>query len=125
MLYTQPARTFHTVTPIVLDRHLKEKGEAQAEEIAVQIATACSNLGLPEPETVVPDKHSAIEGAPPAWPSGRSPEWMRWRLPAALKSRQLTHASIRFSSLVQGPLLLGAGRFVGLGLCRPSDDRGD
>jgi CRISPR-associated protein Csb2 len=44
---------------------------------------------------------------------------MRWRLPSSLASRFLTHAVIRFSEPVEGPVILGAGRFVGLGLCRP------
>jgi CRISPR-associated protein Csb2 len=118
-LYTQEASVFATVTPIVLDRHLKEKGEARQQEIISQINSACINVGLPEPDAVVPDKHSAIEGAPSAQPSGKAPEWMNWRLPSSLNSRFLTHAVIRFSAPVDGPVILGAGRFVGLGLCRP------
>ena len=120
-LYTRPGLVFATVTPIVLDRHLKEQGAARQDEIARQIAAACRNAGLPEPETVVPDKHSAVEGAPSAYPSGNAPAWMRWKLPGSLASRQLTHAVIRFPEPVRGPVLLGAGRFVGLGLCRPLD----
>lgn len=118
-LYTRPARIFATVTPIVLDRHLKEKGAAREEETAAQIKTACINIGLPEPEAIIVHKHSAIEGAPSAYPSGNSPRWMNWRLPPSLASRQLTHAVIRFNQPVDGPVILGAGRFVGLGLCRP------
>lgn len=121
-LYTRPARIFATMTPIVLDRHLKEKGAAREEEAAAQIAAACRNIGLPEPEVVVVDKHSAVEGAPSAYPSGNSPRWMNWRLPPSLVSRQLTHAVIRFAEPVDGPVILGAGRFVGLGLCRPIND---
>lgn len=121
-LYTKEARVFATVTPIVLDRHLKEKGAEREEEITAQIKAACRNIGLPEPEKVVPDKHSAIEGTPSAYPSGNSPEWMRWQAPASLTSRALTHAVISFSEPVAGPVILGAGRFVGLGLCRPLDD---
>ena len=120
-LYIRPARTFATVTPIVFDRHLKAKGAARQEEIATQIAAACRNAGLPEPEAVVADKHSALEGAPAAYPSAKSPPWMRWRQPPSLASRQLTHAVIRFAQPVQGPVILGAGRFIGLGLCRPLD----
>jgi CRISPR-associated protein Csb2 len=82
---------------------------------------ACRNISLPEPEAVVIDKHSAIEGVPSAYPSGKSPRWMNWRLPPSLASRQLTHAVIRFAEPVDGPVILGAGRFVGLGLCRPID----
>lgn len=121
LLYTRPASLFATVTPIVLDRHLKERGGAREDEIAVQIAGACRNIGLPQPETIVADKHSAFEGAPSAYPSGASPAWMRWRLPQSLASRQLTHAVVRFSEPVEGPVILGAGRFLGLGLCRPLD----
>jgi len=123
-LYTRSARIFATVTPIVLDRHLKEKGAAREEEAAAQIAAACRNIGLPEPEVVVVGKHSAVEGAPSAYPSGNSPRWMNWRLPPSLASRQLIHAVIRFAEPVDGPVILGAGRFVGLGLCRPIDREG-
>lgn len=118
-LYTKAASVFATVTPIVLDRHLKEKSDARQEEIISQIKSACTNVGLPEPDTVIPDKHSAIEGAPSAQPSGKAPEWTRWMLPSSLNSRFLTHALIRFSAPVDSPVILGAGRFVGLGLCRP------
>ncbi|HEY0757837.1 MAG TPA: type I-U CRISPR-associated protein Csb2 [Acidisarcina sp.] len=121
-LYTRPSTRFATVTPIVLDRHLKEKGDARQEEIVAQINSACVNIGLPEPDAVLPDKHSAIEGSPSAQPSGRSPEWMRWRLPPSLNNRFLTHAVIRFPAPVEGPVILGAGRFLGLGLCRPLED---
>lgn len=119
-LYLRPACTFATVTPIVLDRHLKEQGEAREDEMKTQIAAACRNIGLPEPSAIVTDKHAALEGVPSAYPSGKSPAWMRWRLPGALSSRQLTHAVIRFSEPVSGPVMLGAGRHVGMGLCRPT-----
>ena len=119
--YTSQAQTFATVTPIALDRHLKAKGTARQEEIAAQIAGACRNVGLPEPKAVVGDKHSAIEGAPSARSSGKSPLWVRWRQPGALATRQLTHAVIRFAQPVEGPVILGAGRFMGLGLCLPLD----
>ena len=119
--YTRAAHTFATATPIVLDRHLKERGPARENEIRAQIAAACRNIGLPEPDGIVADKHSAFEGSPSAYPSGASPGWMRWRLPPSLASRQLTHAVIRFAQPVAGPVILGAGRFLGLGLCRSLD----
>jgi CRISPR-associated protein Csb2 len=119
--YTKSACVFATVTPVVLDRHLKEKGDARQEETARQIATACRNIGLPEPEAVAVDKHSAVEGAQSAYPSGKSPRWMNWRLPPSLANRQFTHAVMRFAEPVNGPVILGAGRFVGLGLCLPLD----
>jgi CRISPR-associated protein Csb2 len=117
-LYLEPAQCFGTVTPIVLDRHLRKKGGAREEEIVLQITAACRNIGLPEPAEVVVGKHSAFEGVPSAYPSAKSPPWMRWRLPPSLVSRQLSHAVIRFDKPIDGPIALGAGRFVGLGLCR-------
>jgi CRISPR-associated protein Csb2 len=123
-LYAARARAFATVTPIALDRHLKARGQERQEEIQAQIAISCRNIGLPEPEAVVADKHSAIEGAPSSSPSGKSPAWLRWRTPASLASRQLTHAVFRFPEPVDGPVLLGAGRFLGLGLFRPLNPEG-
>lgn len=126
VLYTEPARTYATITPIALDRHLKEEdGKKRQQEIAAQIGAACRNIGLPEPAEIVADKHSAFEGVPSAYPSGKTPSWMRWRLPSSVATRQLTHAMIGFAVPVVGPLILGAGRFVGLGLCRPFDMSGD
>jgi CRISPR-associated protein Csb2 len=123
--YVEPARVWASGTPIVLDRHLKETANAAREaEIERLVARACANTGLPEPRRVVAGKHSAIEGAPSAYPSDGAPPWMRWRLPESLASRQLTHAVLEFTEHVSGPVILGAGRFVGLGLCLPLDPRG-
>lgn len=117
--YTRASRDFATVTPVVIDRHLKRKGDARDEEIREHISRACRNIGLPDPELIVPDKHSAVEGAPSAYPSRNAPAWTGWRLPPSLATRQLTHAFIRFPAEIDGPVLLGAGRHFGLGLCRP------
>jgi CRISPR-associated protein Csb2 len=120
--YYSVAHVWASGTPIVLDRHLKAPGnEARQREIESLIRRACTNIGLPEPIHISAGKHSALEEAPSAYPSGCAPGWMRWRLPESLVSRQLTHAVIEFPNAVRGPVILGAGRFVGLGLCRPLD----
>jgi CRISPR-associated protein Csb2 len=116
--YVRDARVWATCTPIVLDRHLKATGNgARQQEIAGLIRQACSNAGLPEPTRIAADKHSAIEGAPAAYPSGMAPRWTRWRMLESMANRQLTHAVIEFPLEVPGPVILGAGRFCGLGLC--------
>lgn len=115
--YLRPSRRFATVTPIVLDRHLKSRGEDREQEIRAAIEVACGRIGLPAPRAVLADRHAAVEGAPSVRVGG-TPAWMRWRLPAELASRQLTHAVLEFAEPVAGPVLLGAGRFCGLGLCR-------
>jgi CRISPR-associated protein Csb2 len=117
--YIAEARVWATATPIVLDRHLKETGnQARQTEIENLLRRACMNIGLPEPDRVVAGKHSAVHGSPSAYLSGRAPPWTGWRLPQTLASRQLTHAVLQFHQPVRGPVILGAGRYVGLGLCR-------
>lgn len=132
--YVATARTWASCTPIVLDRHLKERRNAARDrETQELVAQACRNIGLPTPASIrrenaeqdtlaiASGKHSAVRGAPPAYPSGRVPAWMGWRLPDSLASRQLTHAVLQFEQPVRGPVILGAGRFAGLGLCRALD----
>jgi len=113
--YLGSARVWASVTPIVLDRHLKRNGDGEIREM---VASACENAGLPRPDRVRIDKHSAVEGAPPARPSAGAPPWTRWKVPESLATRSLVHAVIDFGRETAGPVLLGAGRFTGLGLCR-------
>lgn len=115
--YLMPSRIWASATPIVLERHLKRKDDAEMREL---VATACENAGLPrpDPDRVRIGKHSAVEGMPPARPLAGEPPWHRWKAPKSLASRQLVHAVIDFGEEVRGPVLLGAGRFTGLGLCR-------
>ena len=115
--YLKPSRTWASATPIVLERHLKGRGDAEVRGL---VARACENAGLPRPapESIQAGKHSAVEGMPPARPLAGEPPWTRWKVPESLASRQLVHAVIDFGEDVRGPVLLGAGRFTGLGLCR-------
>ena len=115
--YLRPSRLWASVTPIVLERHLKRKDDAEIREL---VAQACENTRLPRPkmERIQVGKHSAVEGVPPARPLTGEPPWMRWKTPNSLASRLLIHTIIDFEHEVSGPVLLGAGRFTGLGLCR-------
>ncbi|MYA88491.1 MAG: type I-U CRISPR-associated protein Cas5/Cas6 [Boseongicola sp. SB0662_bin_57] len=115
--YLDGSRRWATVTPIVLDRHLKRKEDTEVREL---VARACQHAGLPRPDIdrIRVGKHSAVKGAPPARPLAGEPPWTRWKLPRSLESRQLVHAVIEFERSVGGPVLIGAGRFNGLGLCR-------
>lgn len=124
--YCRSARHWASVTPIVLDRHLKTPARAKTRgdnaaiqaEIETVIAASVERIGLPRP-VVRASKHAAVEGAPPARPSGNAPAWTAWQMPRSLTSRSLVHATLTFENEVVGPLLIGAGRYVGLGLCRP------
>lgn len=116
--YLRSAQCWATATPLVLPRHLNGKGPDEVEGL---IAEACIQSGLSRPVRVVAHKHAAITGAPSAWPSGGAPHWTRWRVPEKLASRFLTHAVLEFAESIEGPVLIGAGRFYGLGLCLPLD----
>ena len=115
--YLDESRVWASVTPMVMERHLKRGGDDEVREL---VARACEHAGLPRPELgrLQVGKHSMVDGAPPARPVTGQPRWTGWRKPASLKSRQLTHVVVDFGQEVRGPVLLGAGRFTGLGLCR-------
>ena len=115
--YLDQARVWASVTPIVLDRHLKRYDEDRIRE---QVADSCANAGLPRPDParIQVGKHSAVEGVPSAWQASGAPAWTRWRIPKALESRLRLHAVIDFGREISGPVMLGAGRYAGLGLCR-------
>ncbi|MGH9525503.1 MAG: type I-G CRISPR-associated protein Csb2, partial [Terriglobales bacterium] len=116
-----------TVTPYVCDRHSKAKDAKEyfaemAEEIGAAWRRVSAGAGDAESaaggEAGTADVHvetvavSAHLGVPPAH------QFPRLRRKDGSERRQ-THAILTFSRPVVGPLLLGAGRFRGYGLCRP------
>ena len=115
--YLSSSRIWASTTPVVLERHLKRKGDGEIREL---VASACANAGIPQPDPgrIQFGKHSAFEGIPPAKPLAGEPRWMEWQVPRSLASRSLVHVIIEFEQDIPGPVLLGAGRFTGLGLCR-------
>lgn len=121
--YTKRSRHWATLSPVVLDRYPKLAGDAWHDEVAAMLRQACVNIGLPQPAHIRIQKHSSLRGAPGAAPSGNSPSWTGWTLPEAFAKRFLVHAEIQFDAPVEGPVLIGAGRFVGLGLCIALGDR--
>jgi CRISPR-associated protein Csb2 len=112
--YLAPVQVWASVTPVVLDRHPK----GGMSEASLIVADACERAGLPrpDPERITVSRHASVTGAPSVVTDGHA--WTRWRRPAALASRPHVHVRIDFGTPVAGPVLLGAGRFTGLGLCR-------
>jgi len=112
------ATHWSTVTPIAFDRHPKEKDRsAYQRETAAMIAQAVVRLGLPEPHDVIVTAVSAHLGVPPAH---AFPRLQR----KDGSPRRHAHAILVFAEPVRGPILLGAGRYRGYGVCRPLDDEG-
>ncbi|MBN8458280.1 MAG: type I-U CRISPR-associated protein Cas5/Cas6 [Verrucomicrobia bacterium] len=119
--WNAPATQWQSITPIILDRHpkpsLKKDPEAWAESCMEIITQACLRLGLPAPISVKPSLFSTTNGAPPA-PAFVAPTPRPGR-----PARFHIHASITFAEPVAGPLLIGAGRFRGYGLMKPSPNK--
>ncbi len=110
--YSRAHDCWATVTPIVLDRHPKKNGP----DVHSIIAQSCERVGLPAPVEVSVGAISPIPGVPRVQDFHGSSKQTDGRMRA--------HAVLRFATPVYGPLLLGAGRFVGLGLCVPFEARG-
>jgi CRISPR-associated protein Csb2 len=75
------------------------------------VAGACERIGLPRPARVDIGRDAWLPGVPPCldFCTERRPD---------LPPRYRTHVRLEFAGPVRGPLLLGAGRYFGLGLCR-------
>ncbi len=109
------ATHWSTVTPIAYDHHPKAKDKAgYLAEVATMIRAGCERIGLPQPREVIVTPVSAHLGTPPAhaFPRLRRKDG---------SERRHTHAILVFDEPVCGPVLLGAGRYRGYGLCRPME----
>jgi CRISPR-associated protein Csb2 len=110
-----------SVTPMMLDRFPDEDDPLEAARI---VAASCANIGLPAPVEIELHKHSGARGAPAAYPARGSRSRPDWSFPreSRLRDRPRRHLVIRFGEPVRGPVLLGAGRYQGFGLCLPFDE---
>jgi CRISPR-associated protein Csb2 len=120
--WARMSRVWATATPVALDRNpgdLRERDPAKAqrafEAAEATIAQACTNIGLPEPVRVVVTHSSPVKGGE------KTRRFPRFPTDRAKHQRVLVHALIEFATSVRGPVLLGAGRYLGLGLLRPLD----
>lgn len=119
--WCEPSSVWASVTPVVLDRHPKHDQQTEQaqwrDEVAASIAQSCQRQGLPKPELIDVDKTSWHRGAPRSRPGPSGMPWLPGKEGTA--PRQQVHVLIQFPCEVQGPILLGAGRFRGYGLCKP------
>ncbi len=119
--WNEPSTIWASVTPVVLDRHPKsdyrDERTAWRDEVAALIAKSCSQQDLPQPTSIDVDKTSWHRGAPRSRPGPNGMPWLPTKDGAA--PRQQVHVLIEFPCKVEGPLLLGAGRFRGYGMCKP------
>ena len=111
--WTRPARVWASVTPVVLNRHFD--GKDKWDRAADSVKGACEHIGLPRPREVLLHPVSMVEGTPPAR------EYPQLARKSDGGRRSHNHAVIVFDEPVCGPVIVGAGRFRGYGLCRPMD----
>lgn len=115
--YPAGERHWATVTPVAFDRHPKQKDpRTYHREVAAMIAAACTAVGLPQPREVIVTSVSAHLGVAPAHAFPRLPR-------KEGGDRRHTHAILVFDEPVLGPILIGAGRYRGYGVCRPMNHR--
>ena len=99
--YTRSSKAWVTVTPIAVDRYAKA---GVGQEIG--IADSVERMGLPRPVSVGVSRagtsYGVLHAAKWVKHAGRGGLW---------------HARIEFGVPVPGPVMVGAGRYRGLGLC--------
>lgn len=124
MRWSRSSARFITATPIALDKnpgnlrsHQNGTARRAALEAQQSISDACLYVVGVRPVSVEVSLAPLLPGAQHVrdflpWPGrpGRTP-------------RVRVHADIQFAAPVRGPLLLGAGRHFGLGLCLSVEDR--
>ncbi|MDE0446272.1 MAG: type I-U CRISPR-associated protein Csb2 [Spirochaetaceae bacterium] len=125
-VWSKASRNWVSGTPVALPRHPGRLGGGTAAARAKAwksaesaVAAACDHVGLPAPTSVQVSLSPFLGGARPA---GRYPAFHQPGPGGKLVRRQLVHACVAFERPVMGPLMLGAGRFLGLGLMRPASD---
>jgi CRISPR-associated protein Csb2 len=122
--WKRKARVWASVSPMLLDRFPKVITQDRKEPIANSpkykagdspeeiVADACERIGLPKPKAIRLHKNSLVLGVPPS---------TRFHLRRRKDEvpRPASHVILEFSEPVAGPILIGAGRYFGLGLFLP------
>lgn len=106
------SKTWATTTPIVLDRvpHVK-KNISWWDKVEEIVSKSCRNQDIPEPKVSV-SNIAFLRGVPNAN-----------KFPKYAQNKTQVHALLQFEKEIKGPLLIGAGRYNGYGLCRPWGDK--
>ncbi len=118
-----PSRRWASLTPIALHRNpgnLASRDPATAVRAACDaehaIADACAHIGLPRPVHVRVTRQSRIPGIPAA------PAFMPYPRHGGGFKRVCVHAELEFEEPVHGPVVVGVGRYFGVGLCAALKD---
>jgi CRISPR-associated protein Csb2 len=102
--YVSASRTWATVTPVVMPGHYRQRGRER-----VRVALERAGIGTPV-------RQIELRRAP-AFPGAMSAE--EYGVPQYLRGSHRAHAIIEFAEPATGPLAIGSGCHVGLGLMAP------
>jgi CRISPR-associated protein Csb2 len=122
--WSRSSTRFITATPIALDKNpgnLRSNQDGTAYKAALEaqqsVSDACQHVVGVRPVSVEVSLAPLLPGAQ------HVREFLPWPGRPGRTPRVRIHADIQFAEPVSGPLLLGAGRYFGLGLCLPVEDR--
>ena len=118
------SRKWASATPVALDRNPGDlysenpakRNAAFAEAESIVIASL-ERIGLPHPRQVQVLRSCVLPG------TSKPRDYPRYPSDKARTQRVLVHVRLEFSDPVEGPLLVGAGRYNGLGLFLPVDGK--
>jgi CRISPR-associated protein Csb2 len=123
--WTKPSCRWATATPIALDRNPGDLHAGDPDRRAAAFAEArrsvvesLAHIGLPTPDEVDIVRSCVLPG------NAKPRNYPRFPAEPSKAQRVLVHARIVFDAPVRGPLLVGAGRYQGMGLCLPLDREG-
>ena len=130
--YSRESAAWATVTPMVFVRHPRRSRPAEA-----MVAEACRQVGLPEPVFMEMGPHPPFAGVPdargcgtvstagkPILPPARRGQRMRRTDNQGKPARFRAHVCVLFPEPVVGPIILGAGQYLGMGLLAPREHYG-
>jgi CRISPR-associated protein Csb2 len=118
--WTRPSRRWASVTPVALDRNPGDlhdpdpaRRRAAFEHATATILAAIEHIGLPVPARVDVVRSAVMPG------SAKPRTFPRFPVESHKAQRVLVHVRLEFDAPVVGPVVIGAGRYLGLGLCAP------
>lgn len=104
--WTRPSRRWASVTPVVWDRFPKRRKEADTVRRMAEYAW------LPAPSAYKIMPHSPLQGVPASREFHLAGRWQGFT----------THMLLEFPQPIPGPVLLGRGRYFGMGFFAPIEE---
>ena len=113
-------RVWRTITPVVLPVMRMGRGASGAKRVAGEAKAARDVMqALRHAGVAVPVESIRVQREPFDRNGARAEEFA---MPARFAARGLHHVEIAFAQAVRGPLVIGNGRYLGLGLMAPQKD---